>query len=111
MGTVEEITFESCQANDTDSSLVAPLHVIPLHVRGGYVFPLQREDTNTERSRSNHWRILVALDNAESAQGELFVDDGVDIGTVESGKYLLVGNVTGDTSASDFMLSTSDCYT
>ena len=64
--------------------------MIPLHVRGGNVFPLQMEDLNTELSRGNNWRILAALDDNESATGELFMDDGITLDTIKNGDYLLV---------------------
>ena len=68
----------------------APLSVVPVHLRGGTVFPCQTEAMNTDASRRNPWRLLVALDEVDRASGEVFVDDGESIDTLASGKYLLV---------------------
>ncbi len=67
----------------------APLDVIPLHVRGGAVFPLQLEARNTDLARRNPWRLLVALDDEDRAEGELFADDGVSVDAA----YFLVSAV------------------
>ncbi|KAK7490533.1 hypothetical protein BaRGS_00018319, partial [Batillaria attramentaria] len=58
-----------------------------LLVRGGSILPLQEPARNTTYSRKNPLKILVALDNAGSAWGELFWDDGVSIDTYEAGRY------------------------
>ncbi len=58
------------------------------------MFPLQQEDINTEASRNNPWHLLVALDDAQSATGELFVDDGTSQQTVQNGAYFLVSYTT-----------------
>ena len=69
----------------------APLDKIPVHVRGGVIFPLQFEAKNTELSRANPWIFLVALDDSESASGEVFMDDGVTLDTISAGTYFKVG--------------------
>ncbi|KAM4693329.1 maltase-glucoamylase-like [Discoglossus pictus] len=68
--------------------LQAQLEYIPLHVRGGYILPLQEPAFNTEFSRKNHMKLLVALDDAESAVGQLFWDDGKSIDSIEKGTYI-----------------------
>ena len=68
----------------------APLNVIPLHVRGGTVFPLQKDGLNTKIARANAWSLMVTLDDDQKASGELFMDDGVGIGTIENDKYFKV---------------------
>jgi alpha-glucosidase (family GH31 glycosyl hydrolase) len=70
--------------------LGAPLDLLPLHVKGGVIFPLQEEAINTQISRNNPWRLLVALDDTQSANGDVFVDDGISKNTVESRVYFLV---------------------
>jgi alpha-glucosidase (family GH31 glycosyl hydrolase) len=66
------------------------LDTLPLHVRGGTIFPLQYEAINTAASMSNPWCLLVALDDNESASGKLFMDDGESISTVATGNYFEV---------------------
>ncbi len=69
--------------NETEGGYVkldAPLEVINTHVRGGYILPYQMAGVTTAASRKNPFGILVALkktdEDLDSAQGELFWDDG-----------------------------------
>ncbi|KAG1930730.1 maltase-glucoamylase, intestinal [Pimephales promelas] len=66
-----------------------PLDKINLHIRGGYILPWQKPENNTHYSRKNPLGLLVALDDAGSAQGSLFWDDGEGIDTVQNKRYLL----------------------
>lgn len=70
--------------------LDCPLDKIPIHVRGGSIFPLQTEAVNTQLSRQNPWQLLVALDDNEMAAGQLFMDDGVSQDTIQNGNHFLV---------------------
>ncbi|RXN16969.1 maltase- intestinal-like protein [Labeo rohita] len=67
----------------------APLSKINLHVRGGHILPWQKPETNTQFSRRNPLGLLVALDDAGSAHGSLFWDDGEGIDTVQNQRFLL----------------------
>ena len=67
-------------------------------MRGGTVFPLQKEARNTEIARTNPWILLVALDDLETAQGDLFMDDGISQNTVENENYSYVTYEAGDSS-------------
>ncbi|MCX7564630.1 hypothetical protein OS176_14030, partial [Xanthomonadaceae bacterium XH05] len=67
----------------------APLEKINLHVRGGYILPWQKPENNTHYSRRNPLGLLVALDDAGSAHGSLFWDDGEGIDTVQNKSFLL----------------------
>ncbi|KAL1764830.1 maltase-glucoamylase FLJ16351, partial [Sigmodon hispidus] len=62
---------------------------IGLHLRGGYIFPIQQPNTTTETSRKNPLGLIVALDYKREAKGQLFWDDGVSKGTVSEEKYIL----------------------
>lgn len=66
-----------------------PLTKINLHVRGGYILPWQKPENNTHYSRRNPLGLLVALDDAGSAHGSLFWDDGEGIDTVQDKRFLL----------------------
>ncbi|XP_078486588.1 sucrase-isomaltase, intestinal [Ciona intestinalis] len=57
-------------------TLDAPMDYINLHVRGGYILPMQGHDVTTTLSRKKPMEILVALDDSQSAAGELYWDDG-----------------------------------
>ena len=49
----------------------------PLHVRGGYIVPIQQARNTTRETRKAPWTLLVALDNKNSSAGELYLDDGI----------------------------------
>ena len=62
-----------------NKTLTAELTDQPIHVRGGYIIPIQQAGNTTSTSRKSPWSLLVALDQAGSAQGELYLDDGVSV--------------------------------
>ncbi|KAJ6149083.1 hypothetical protein N7471_000282 [Penicillium samsonianum] len=64
------------QANST---MPAPLGHIPVYARGGSVLPLQQAALTTRDARNSPWDILVALDKDGSANGNLYLDDGVSV--------------------------------
>jgi alpha-glucosidase (family GH31 glycosyl hydrolase) len=68
-------------------TLNAPLNVIPIHVRGGHILPTQQPANSTMWSRSLPMGLLVALDDALSATGSLFWDDGESVNTYENNQY------------------------
>ncbi|XP_068137043.1 sucrase-isomaltase, intestinal [Hyperolius riggenbachi] len=70
-------------------SMYLPADKIGLHLRGGYIFPTQKPANTTEHSRKNPLGLIVALDDAQSAKGELFWDDLESRGTVDAGNYIL----------------------
>ncbi|XP_054547898.1 probable maltase-glucoamylase 2 [Talpa occidentalis] len=70
-------------------NLSTPLELINLHIRGGHILPLQVSGINTHASRQNFMGLVVALDENETAQGQMFWDDGESIDTYENGKYFL----------------------
>lgn len=67
----------------------APLDVIPLHVRGGSVLPLQLPAMTTKLSRQNPFQLIFALDQNNQAFGSLYLDDGDSLNTIADGKYLM----------------------
>ncbi|XP_017650799.1 probable maltase-glucoamylase 2 [Nannospalax galili] len=66
-----------------------PREKIGLHLRGGYIFPIQQPNITTEASRERPLRLIVALDHKREAKGELYWDDGVSKGSVTGKKYIL----------------------
>ncbi|XP_008568396.1 PREDICTED: putative maltase-glucoamylase-like protein FLJ16351 [Galeopterus variegatus] len=65
----------------------APLDVIPLFIRGGYILPTQFPARTTKLSRMNPFGLIIALNENETADGYLFWDDGDSIGTIEREEY------------------------
>lgn len=61
-------------------TLEAPLDTIPLLVRGGSILPMQRASQTTTASRKNQFGLLIALDDEQTAKGELYWDDGDSLG-------------------------------
>ena len=88
-------------------TLDAPLEKINLHLRGGYIFPGQTEDLNTDarcvtyrfqnktvdfliyfkNSRKNSFRLIVAIGADGKARGDLFWDDGDSQNTISNERY------------------------
>ncbi|XP_003786123.1 lysosomal alpha-glucosidase [Otolemur garnettii] len=71
-------------------TLPAPLDTINLHLRAGYIIPLQGPGLTTRESRKQPVTLVTALTNSGEAQGELFWDDGESLGVLERGAYTLV---------------------
>ncbi|XP_068119695.1 lysosomal alpha-glucosidase-like [Hyperolius riggenbachi] len=64
-------------------TLPAPMDTINVHVRGGYILPLQVPGLTTEETRKNGMVLVVALDAEGFARGDLFWDDGDSLETFE----------------------------
>ena len=62
-----------------NKTLDAPLVHQPIHVRGGYIIPIQKAGNTTKTSRQSSWTFLIALDSDGKAQGDLYLDDGVSL--------------------------------
>ncbi|CAH1773121.1 unnamed protein product [Owenia fusiformis] len=66
---------------------VNSLSPIPLHLRGGVIFPLQEPAVTTTLSRKNPFSLLVALDDNGQASGDLYWDDGESIEPLSKDEY------------------------
>ncbi|KAL9091717.1 MAG: hypothetical protein Q9159_001232 [Coniocarpon cinnabarinum] len=62
-----------------NKTLDAPLEHQNVHVRGGYIIPMQKAGNTTKTSRQSPWSLLVALDKDGNAEGDLYLDDGIHI--------------------------------
>jgi alpha-glucosidase (family GH31 glycosyl hydrolase) len=60
--------------------LNTPIEKINVHVRGGYIIPLQIPGENLSLGRGNPFQLLVALSQSGNASGNLYWDDGDSIG-------------------------------
>ncbi|KAI9677171.1 MAG: hypothetical protein M1829_002745 [Trizodia sp. TS-e1964] len=75
------------RALPTPSGLVtahAPLSHIPLYLRGGHILATQESRLTTREARNTPWSIVVALDDAGTASGSLYLDDGASIAPPET---------------------------
>ncbi|XP_046858818.1 sucrase-isomaltase, intestinal-like [Xenia sp. Carnegie-2017] len=71
-------------------NLTTPQDHINLHLRGGFIIPVQEPANNTFFSRRNPFGLIVTLDDDEKAIGYMFWDDGDSIDTIEKNAYLLL---------------------
>ncbi len=62
------------------TDLDAPLEKINVHVRGGFIIPMQIPGANLILGRGNPFTLLVAQSATGNATGNLFWDDGDSIG-------------------------------
>jgi len=49
-------------------------------IRGGSILPAQKPSATTTESRENNFELIVSLNEAGNAEGELYWDDGDSIG-------------------------------
>lgn len=57
----------------------APITKIPVAIRGGSIIPTQVPSLTTTKSRNNPFVLKIALDSNGSANGKLYLDDGVSL--------------------------------
>lgn len=57
-------------------NLPSPIDHIPLHIRGGYIIPMQQHALTTTAARLKPFGVIVAPDRNGNARGDLFYDDG-----------------------------------
>lgn len=62
------------------TDLDAPLEKINVHVRGGFIIPMQIPGPDLMAGRENPLTLLVAQSSSGSATGNLFWDDGDSLG-------------------------------
>ena len=60
--------------------LDAPLEKINVHVRGGFIIPMQIPGSNLMIGRGNPFTLLIAQSASGDGTGTLFWDDGDTIG-------------------------------
>jgi alpha-glucosidase (family GH31 glycosyl hydrolase) len=60
--------------------LITPIQQINVHVRGGFIIPLQTPGPNLILGRGNPFQLLVASSDSGNATGNLYWDDGDSIG-------------------------------
>ncbi|XP_046367237.2 lysosomal alpha-glucosidase-like [Haliotis rufescens] len=69
-------TGKQIPVQGTQTEIDAPLDVINVLLRSGYILPLQQPATTTTQSRRNPFWLVVALNATGGAEGDLFWDDG-----------------------------------
>ncbi len=58
----------------------APISKLNVHVRGGFIIPMQIPGDNLVLGRGNPFTLFVAQSESGDASGNLFWDDGDSIG-------------------------------
>ncbi|CAF4990367.1 unnamed protein product [Rotaria sp. Silwood1] len=84
----------------------APLSKINVHVRGGFIIPMQMPGASLVLGRGNPFILLVAQSQSGTATGNLFWDDGDSIDSIETQTYnyfefTLTNSVSKDLMAID----------
>ncbi|CAF1109689.1 unnamed protein product [Adineta steineri] len=69
------------------TDLDAPLEKINVHIRGGFIIPMQIPGDNLMMGRGNPFTLLVAQSMSGNATGNLFWDDGDSIDSIETKTY------------------------
>ncbi|XP_006887299.1 PREDICTED: maltase-glucoamylase, intestinal-like [Elephantulus edwardii] len=82
-------TMKTVPWRKQQAQMAIPKDKIGLLIRGGYIFPVQQPAATTEISRKNPLGLLIALDHRREAKGELYWDDGVSRGSVDTGNHVL----------------------
>ncbi|CAF3535176.1 unnamed protein product [Rotaria sp. Silwood1] len=67
--------------------LYAPITKLNVHVRGGFIIPMQIPGDNLVLGRGNPFTLLVAQSESGTANGNLFWDDGDSIDSIETKTY------------------------
>lgn len=65
----------------------APIDTIPLIIRGGYILPAQVPAKTTTNSRKNNFELLIGINEAGNALGELYWDDGDSNDSIDKLQY------------------------
>ena len=60
--------------------LDAPIDKINVHVRGGFIIPMQVPGDNLMKGRNNPFELIVPLSASGNATGHLYWDDGDSLG-------------------------------
>lgn len=68
--------------------ITIPKDKLGLHLRGGYIYPMQQPANTTVYSRKKPMGLIIALDENLSAKGELYWDDGESRNAIETGNYI-----------------------
>eukprot|EP01113_Clastostelium_recurvatum_P013817 TRINITY_DN1741_c0_g1_i2.p1 TRINITY_DN1741_c0_g1~~TRINITY_DN1741_c0_g1_i2.p1 ORF type:complete len:845 (-),score=218.14 TRINITY_DN1741_c0_g1_i2:39-2573(-) len=68
-------------------TLDAPITKLNVHLRGGYIVPSQMAEMTVTASRATPYTLTVGLDQHGSALGELYVDDGEGLTTIQDSAF------------------------
>ncbi|XP_047400165.1 lysosomal alpha-glucosidase isoform X2 [Sciurus carolinensis] len=91
-------------------TLPAPLDTINVHLRAGYIVPLQGPALTTTESRKQPMALAVALTAGGEAQGQLFWDDGESLDVLERGAYTQLAFLARNTLAVPVSLAMAEQF-
>uniref|UniRef100_G3UKI1 Sucrase-isomaltase n=1 Tax=Loxodonta africana TaxID=9785 RepID=G3UKI1_LOXAF len=78
-----------CQKKKQRVDMYLPADKIGLHLRGGYIIPIQQPSVTTTASRMNPLGLIIALNENNTAEGDFFWDDGETTDTIQNDNYIL----------------------
>uniref|UniRef100_I3JDQ1 alpha-glucosidase n=1 Tax=Oreochromis niloticus TaxID=8128 RepID=I3JDQ1_ORENI len=85
-------TMEQVADRKRHVEMYLPGEKLGLHIRGGAILPTQKPNVTTTYSRRNPMGLIIALDDYDSAAGELFWDDGDSRGIVSFLFFVCLSN-------------------
>ena len=71
-------------------------NILPVYIRGGYIFVLQNPITNnntaltTVEQAPNPYQLLMAVDMNGTANGDVFIDDGNNVNSIIDNEYTFI---------------------
>lgn len=89
-------------------TLPAALDHINVHIRGGHIVPTQEPAMTVAESRQNDRELIVALDAAGRATGNLFLDDGDSLPMLEKDQSYIHFDFAPKTSGGFALTATGD---
>lgn len=90
--------------------LSAPIDHIPVHVRGGYIVPMQQFAMTTKKVKESPHSLIVALDRDQRAEGDLFMDDGESLSLHESEISYIHFSCSPDVNMREYNLTMSGIF-
>jgi len=93
-------TMDLLTANSTRGThlqMTIPLDRIKLAIRGGSILFTQKAEMTTYETRQNNFTLIVALDENEQAEGDLYLDDGESV-IADNHRYSFVEAKSNSTS-------------
>ena len=79
--------YEAIESKGQNVTLDAPLGKINVAIRGGTIVPILPPKQTTTQLRQQNFTLLVTLNSAQTAFGELYWDNGDSIDPLLTGNY------------------------
>jgi alpha-glucosidase (family GH31 glycosyl hydrolase) len=91
---------EALRSNGMWINVQAEITHIPIFVRGGFIFPMQKPALTLREQSKNDYELMVALDQNGEAFGSLYIDDGISLKVAENYTFVDFKVLNGSLSVS-----------